>query len=136
MTNRKRQMTFGDKFGDKPKATMQMLQFNFWCKVSKRFNLSKSSRNDQAYQLIAKKLAVPGIHRTSNQCREWIRRLRIDYWKARDETCTSGYSPSSCPFYEEFDWELSTALSTEPPALHDSLVSQESDLPPLNPGQE
>lgn len=54
----------------------------------------------------------------------------IDYQKARDETCTSRNSPSSCLFCEEFDWALGTVSNIEPLALHDSLVGQESNLPP------
>lgn len=34
----------------------------------------------------------------------------------------------TCPFFKEFDQVLHTVLSTEPPALHDSLDSQDGNL--------
>ncbi|CAM2111863.1 unnamed protein product [Caretta caretta] len=79
---------------------------NLWHNASKRFDFSSSSRNGHVYQL-----AALGIHRTGDQCMERIKWLMTNYWKARDENCTSGNSPSSCPFYEEFDQVLGTVLS-------------------------
>ncbi|CAM2098216.1 unnamed protein product [Caretta caretta] len=35
---------------------------------------------------------------------------------------------SSCLFYEEFHWVLGTVSSTEPPMVHDSLVSHDVNL--------
>ncbi|CAM2113323.1 unnamed protein product [Caretta caretta] len=36
-------------------------------------------------------------------------------------------SLSSCLFYEDFDWVLGTVQSTEPQAVHNSLVIQSGD---------
>lgn len=63
-----------------------------------------------------------------DQCREWIKHPKNNYWKTKDENHTSGNSPSSCPFYEEFDHVLGMAPNTEPSALHDSLVRRDGDL--------
>ncbi|EMP39365.1 hypothetical protein UY3_03417 [Chelonia mydas] len=76
-------------------------------------------------QEIVKKLVALGIHQTHTQRRKW---LKTDYRKARDENRTSGNLPSYSLFYEGYDQVLGTAPSTEPPELHNSLVSQDGDL--------
>ncbi|CAM2095829.1 unnamed protein product [Caretta caretta] len=70
--------------------------------------------------------STDGPLQTGGQCIE-IKRTKTDHWKARDENAL-GNSPSSCLFHEEFDWVLGTALSTEPTAVHDSLISQDGNL--------
>lgn len=60
---------------------------------------------------------VCSIGDSLDQCREQIKQHKND-----------GNSPSSYPFLKECDRVLDTVLSTEPPALHSSLVSQASDL--------
>lgn len=101
---------------------------NLWGEASKKFDFSKKSRNDHAYQEIAKKLVALGIHQASAWCRERIKWLKTDDWKARDENHTSGNLLSHCTFYEELDQVLGTVPSTEPPALHDSLASWGANL--------
>ncbi|XP_065426803.1 zinc finger protein 263-like isoform X1 [Chrysemys picta bellii] len=105
----------------------QML-VNLWCEASKTVDFSKSTRNDHLYQQISQKLAAVQIFRTSDQCRERIKRLKREYRKTRDKNRSSGNSPMTCPFYEDFDRVLSSAPSLEPTAFHDDLVSREGAL--------
>ncbi|CAM2111650.1 unnamed protein product [Caretta caretta] len=102
------------------------------------FNFSKDTRNDYVCQEIADKLATLGIHWIDEQCREWIKELKGNYWKARDENCTSENSLPSCLLYQDFDQVLGTVPSTKPSAVHDSLVSQDSNLltPKSRTGEE
>ncbi|XP_074793333.1 uncharacterized protein LOC141976305 isoform X3 [Natator depressus] len=101
---------------------------NLWCEASKTVDFSKSTRNDHLYQQISKKLAALQIFRTSDQCRERIKRLKREYRKTRDKNRFSGNSPMTCPFYDDFDRVLSTVPSTEPTVLHDDLVSPDGAL--------
>ncbi|XP_039365638.1 trihelix transcription factor DF1-like [Mauremys reevesii] len=101
---------------------------NLWCEASKTVDFSKSTRNDHLYQQISKKLAALQIFRTSDQCRERIKRLKREYRKTRDKNRSSGNSPMTCPFYDDFDRVLSSVPSTEPTVLHDDLVSGDGAL--------
>ncbi|XP_024071414.2 trihelix transcription factor GTL1-like [Terrapene carolina triunguis] len=105
----------------------QML-VTLWCEASKTVDFSKSTRNDHLYQQISRKLAALQVFRTSDQCRERIKRLKRDYRKTREKNRSSGHSPRTCPFYEDFDRVLSTGPGIEPPVLHDDLVSRDGAL--------
>ncbi|EMP34184.1 hypothetical protein UY3_08689 [Chelonia mydas] len=109
-----------------PREHHQIL-VNLWREVSKQFDFSRSPQYAHAYQQRAK-LAAWGIHRTGDQCRTQI---KTNYWKARDANHTSGNMQSSCPLHEESHEGLGTVPSTEPPAFHNSLASQDGN--PLAP---
>ncbi|CAM2098449.1 unnamed protein product [Caretta caretta] len=66
------------------------------------FDFSKSTRNDHAYKAITEQLMALGIYRIAEQYRQQIKQLKTDYCKVKDANGTSGNSPSSCLFYEEF----------------------------------
>lgn len=68
-----------------------------------------------------KKLVILDFYWTDDQCREYIKQLYIKLQKNRDHNHTSGNSPISCPFYDEFNWVLGTVPHTEPPVVHDDL---------------
>ncbi|KAH1185229.1 hypothetical protein KIL84_017978 [Mauremys mutica] len=65
--------------------------------------------------------------KVDDQCWEWIKQLKSEYQKTRDQNCTSGNSPISCPFYE-FDRGLGTELSMEPTMVRDNLASRNGAL--------
>lgn len=77
---------------------------NLWCEAS------KDTRNGHAYQQIAKKLQALQIYWAGDQCREQIKLIKSKHQKTRDQNCTSGKSPTSCLFYEEFDQALCMEL--------------------------
>ncbi|TFJ98841.1 beta-2-glycoprotein 1-like [Platysternon megacephalum] len=96
-----------------------------WYEVSKTVDFSKSTRNDDVYQQITKKLAAL---QTGDQCREHSKRLKIEYQKMRDKNHTMDNSPMICLFYEQFDHVWGTTLSTEPTVLPDDLVNWDGAL--------
>ena len=63
----------------------------------------ESSRCNQVWTSILKKLNQQGSPKTKQQCRIKIRNLKADYKRCKDKNKESGSNPHSCPFYEEFD---------------------------------
>ncbi|KAH1171643.1 hypothetical protein KIL84_007261 [Mauremys mutica] len=58
--------------------------------------------------------------------REQIKLIKSKYQKTRDQNCTSGKSPTSCLFYEDFDQVLGTVHGTN--VVHNDLESWDGTL--------
>ena len=83
----------------------------------------ESSRCNQVWPSILKKVNQQGSPKTKQQCRIKIRNLKADYKRCKDKSTESGSNHHSCPFYEEFDAILGTrnvieiAESPGPPSM-------------------
>ena len=68
----------------------------------------ESSRCNQVWPSILKKVNQQGSPKTKQQCRIRIRSLKTEYKRCKDKNKESGSNHHSCPFCEEVDANLGT----------------------------
>lgn len=93
----------------------------------------ESSRCNQVWPSILKKVNQQGSPKTKQQCRIKIRNLKADYKRCKDKNKESGSNHHSCPFYEEFDAILGTRNVISMPEFGEVGVADEIAESPGSP---
>ncbi|XP_042306637.1 uncharacterized protein LOC121921940 [Sceloporus undulatus] len=99
--------------------------------------LLTSHRNMDTFQVIANEMAKRGHERTPQECRTKTKTLRRDYKKVKENNM-AGKEPMTCPFYDELDRIMESALPPLPERMPNFMYQEEpgGDNPlPYAPGE-
>lgn len=82
--------------------------------------LASTHKNRELFKLFSEKMAALGFHRSVEQCRIKVKKLRLQYFRVRDAIGKSGTSAEEKEkfvWYEELDGILGSRPSSRPKAL-------------------
>ena len=86
--------------------------------------LEGSKRNKHVYEKISKTLARNGIHKSSDQCRAKMKKLKTDYRKVKDKNGKTGRGRSIWKYFDALDAILGHRPATKPPLLLDTAAEE------------
>ena len=79
-------------------------------------------KKKQIHERISKELLIYGVHRSAEQCREKIKKLKSEYRKDKDGHKVTGNKRNNWKLLEPLDRILADKPSTKPPILVDMLT--------------
>ncbi|XP_021170969.2 myb/SANT-like DNA-binding domain-containing protein 2 [Fundulus heteroclitus] len=91
-----------------------------WAEGAIQAMLEGAMHNQKVYQKISDEMKVRGYDQDPKQCREKIKKLRIQYKKVIDHSKKSGRGRTSWRFYDAMDEVLGHCASSRPPVLLES----------------
>ncbi|KAM4550636.1 uncharacterized protein V3H82_019722 isoform 1-T1 [Fundulus diaphanus] len=91
-----------------------------WAEDAIQAMLEGAKHNHKVFQKISDEMKVRGYDRDLKQCREKIKKLRIQYKKVIDHNNKSGRGRKSWRFYDAMDEVLGHRASSRPPLLLES----------------
>ena len=65
--------------------------------------LDGATRNEKVYRQVAELLAAHGYHRTFQQCREKLKKLKSDYRAIKDHNGRSGSNRKNWKWFDQLD---------------------------------
>ena len=68
-----------------------------------------------------------GYNRTYQQCRDKIKKLKVEYRKEKDRTGKTGEEKSTWDYFQEMDSILGHKPSTRPPVVIESMKTDDTD---------
>lgn len=80
--------------------------------------LASTHKNREVFKLFSEKMAAMGFHRSVDQCRIKVKKLRLQYFRVRDALGKSGVSAEEKDkfvWYEELDGILGSSPASRPP---------------------
>ena len=86
--------------------------------------LEGCTRNKNIYDKLAAELTSSGYTRMGLQCREWIKKLKKDYKKTKDNLNETENKWKICKFYEQLSDILGDRPSTKPAIVINSSAEQ------------
>ncbi|KAH1171035.1 1-aminocyclopropane-1-carboxylate synthase-like protein 1 isoform X1 [Mauremys mutica] len=102
---------------------VELLQL--WADESVQMELESCLRNQHVFNRIAEVLREKGIHRTGDQCREKIKKMKLEYRRIKDNNKTPR-GGRTWKFYEVMDRVLTSRPSLSYSSLSGSVVSQQA----------
>ncbi|KAM9147826.1 1-aminocyclopropane-1-carboxylate synthase-like protein 1 isoform 1-T1 [Pangshura tecta] len=102
---------------------VELLQL--WADESVQMELESCLRNQHVFNRIAEVLREKGIHRTGDQCREKIKKMKLEYRRIKDNNKTPR-GGRTWKFYEVMDRVLTSRPSLSYSSLSGSMVSQQA----------
>uniref|UniRef100_A0A8C0FXI3 Myb/SANT-like DNA-binding domain-containing protein n=1 Tax=Chelonoidis abingdonii TaxID=106734 RepID=A0A8C0FXI3_CHEAB len=96
-----------------------------WADESVQMELESCLRNQHVFNRIAEVLREKGIHRTGDQCREKIKKMKLEYRRIKDNNKTPR-GGRTWKFYEVMDRVLTSRPSLSYSSLSGSVVSQQA----------
>ncbi|XP_067413693.1 1-aminocyclopropane-1-carboxylate synthase-like protein 1 isoform X1 [Emydura macquarii macquarii] len=102
---------------------VELLQL--WADESVQMELESCLRNQHVFNRIAEVLREKGIHRTGDQCREKIKKMKLEYRRIKDNNKTPR-GGRTWKFYEVMDRVLTSRPSISYSSLSGSMVSQQA----------
>ena len=90
--------------------------------------LEGCKRNKDVYEKISKFMFEAGYDRTGTQCREKIKKLKVDYRKVKDKNKQTGNNQKDTKFYNALNEILDNKPTTQPPILIDSSAEYPADV--------
>ncbi|XP_034625506.1 probable inactive 1-aminocyclopropane-1-carboxylate synthase-like protein 2 [Trachemys scripta elegans] len=102
---------------------VELLQL--WADESVQMELESCLRNQHVFNRIAEVLREKGIHRTGDQCREKIKKMKLEYRRIKDNNKTPR-GGRTWKFYEVMDRVLTSRPSLSYSSLTGSVVSQQA----------
>ncbi|EMP34934.1 1-aminocyclopropane-1-carboxylate synthase-like protein 1 [Chelonia mydas] len=102
---------------------VELLQL--WADESVQMELESCLRNQHVFNRIAEVLREKGIHRTGDQCREKIKKMKLEYRRIKDNNKTPR-GGRTWKFYEVMDRVLTSRPSISYSSLSGSVVSQQA----------
>ena len=103
-----------------------------WGEEEVQSQLDGATRNKKVYDDIAKKLTELGFHRTGQQCREKIKKLKSDYRRAKDRNNLTGRGRSILNYFTELD----AILGSRPTSAPDNVVGSMAQEPQAEEAEE
>ena len=97
---------------------------SFWGEEGVQAQLEGSKRNKHVYEKISKTLARNGIHKSSDQCRAKMKKLKTDYRKVKDKNGKTGRGRSIWKYFDALDAILGHRPATKPPLLLDTAAEE------------
>ena len=97
---------------------------SFWGEEGVQAQLEGSKRNKYVYEKISKTLARNGIHKSSDQCRAKMKKLKTDYRKVKDKNGKTGRGRSIWKYFDALDAILGHRPATKPPLLLDTAAEE------------
>ncbi|KAM7163845.1 1-aminocyclopropane-1-carboxylate synthase-like protein 1 isoform 1-T1 [Macrochelys suwanniensis] len=102
---------------------VELLQL--WADESVQMELESCLRNQHVFNRIAEVLREKGIHRTGDQCREKIKKMKLEYRRIKDNN-KAPRGGRTWKFYEVMDRVLTSRPSISYSSLSGSMVSQQA----------
>ncbi|XP_050811250.1 1-aminocyclopropane-1-carboxylate synthase-like protein 1 isoform X2 [Gopherus flavomarginatus] len=102
---------------------VELLQL--WADESVQMELESCLRNQHVFNRIAEVLREKGIHRTGDQCREKIKKMKLEYRRIKDNNKTPR-GGRTWKFYEVMDRVLTSRPSLSYSSLSGSVMSQQA----------
>ncbi|XP_061773545.1 1-aminocyclopropane-1-carboxylate synthase-like protein 1 [Nerophis ophidion] len=97
---------------------VELLQL--WSDESVQIELESSLRNQRVFDRIALVLREKGIYRSGDQCREKIKKMKLEYRRIKDN-----HKLRSWKFYDVMDWVLANRPAVTYSTLGGSVVAQQ-----------
>ena len=108
-----------------------LLLISIWGQERIQKKLQECKKNQSVYQEVADEMKDGGYDRTYQQCRDKIKKLKVEYKKERDRVGHTGEGKSMWDFFNEMDNILGHKPATKPPIVIDSMNTESEDvLPP------
>lgn len=85
-------------------------------------------RNKDVYKKISKFMCKVGYDRTGTQCREKIKKLKVDYHKVKDKNKQTGNNRKDTKFYNALNKILGNKPTTQPLIFIDSSAECPEDV--------
>ena len=95
---------------------------------NENINLIESSRCNEVWFTIRKELSKYGGQKTKKQCTDKLRNLKDLYKKAKENNRTSGASPETSLFFEDFDEILGSRDVSNMPELKEVGAAEKSSF--------
>lgn len=94
--------------------------------------LASTHKNREVFKLFSEKMAALGFHRSVEQCRIKVKKLRLQYFRVRDAIAKSGASAEE---KEKFVWydELDGILGSSPTSRPKPVVESFKEEAPWTP---
>ena len=93
---------------------------NLWGEEGVQEQLEGSKRNKHVYIKISKALEKININKDCDQCRTKIKKLKLDYRKAKDKNGKTGRGRAIWKYFEALDAILGNRPATKPPTVIDT----------------
>ena len=90
--------------------------------------LEGCKKNREVYEKIAKLMCEEGYDRTWTQCRDKIKKLKVDYRKVRDKNKETGNKRRDNKFYKAMNEVMADKPTTQPPVLIDTSTDEPADI--------
>ena len=97
---------------------------NFWGEEGVEEQLEGAKRNKHIYEKISKALAKNGIHKSGDQCRAKMKKLKMDYCNVKDKNGKTGRGRSIWKYFAALDAIMGHRPATKPPVLLDTAAEQ------------
>lgn len=105
---------------------VELLQL--WSDESVQIELESSLRNQRVFDRIAHILRERGIYRTGDQCREKIKKMKLEYRRIKDN-----HKMRSWKFYDVMDRVLANRPAITYSSLGGAVIAQQVFLSPAGP---
>ena len=97
---------------------------NLWGEEGVQEQLVGAKRNKHAYEEISKVLGKIGIHKSGDQCRAKMKKLKMDYRKVKDRNGKTGRGTAIWKYFEALNAIFGHRPATAPPILLDTAAEQ------------
>ncbi|XP_019406570.1 PREDICTED: 1-aminocyclopropane-1-carboxylate synthase-like protein 1 [Crocodylus porosus] len=101
---------------------VELLQL--WADESVQMELESCLRNQHVFNRIAEVLREKGIHRTGDQCREKIKKMKLEYRRIKDNNNKAARGGRTWKFYDAMDRVLTSRPSLAYSSLSSSVAQQ------------
>ena len=101
---------------------------DIWGDQTIQEQLEGCRRNREVFEKISKLMHEAGYDRTGTQCREKIKKLKVDYRKVKDKNNQTGNNRKDTKFYYAMNEILGTKPTTQPPVVIDSSAESPADV--------
>ncbi|KYO21810.1 1-aminocyclopropane-1-carboxylate synthase-like protein 1 isoform X1 [Alligator mississippiensis] len=101
---------------------VELLQL--WADESVQMELESCLRNQHVFNRIAEVLREKGIHRTGDQCREKIKKMKLEYRRIKDNNNKAARGGRTWKFYDAMDRVLTSRPSLAYSSLSSSMAQQ------------
>ena len=105
------------------KETAKLIEI--WGEQAIQEQLEGCKRNRDVFDKISREMQKAGYSRTGQQCREKIKKLKVEYKKVKDGNKETGNNRKTCKFYEEMNQVMGQKPAICPPVIRDTLVAEE-----------
>ena len=104
-----------------------LLLISTWGQDHIQRKLQECKKNQSIYEEVAQEMKDAGYNRTYQQCRDKIKKLKVEYKKEKDRTGKTGEEKSTWDYFQEMDSILGHKPSTRPPVVIESMNTDGTD---------
>ncbi|CAF94564.1 unnamed protein product [Tetraodon nigroviridis] len=100
--------------------------------------LASTHKNREVFKLFSEKMAALGFHRSVEQCRIKVKKLRLQYFRVRDAIGKSGTSAEEKEkfvWYDELDGILGSSPASRPKQVVESFKEEARWTPTPEPAE-